>query len=181
MPRISEEMRRWTDTLGRELADWPGVWSQPMFGLTAFYHGDVIFACLPKTRSIRRPNVVFVKFDPLSPALLRRMATDPRLEVDVFDARSAEARWLAFEMNADEDLSDALWWLGTAYETAVKKPTAVAKAPRAAKKASPVKARSTKVKAAAKKAAKSLAGKAASRPRKKVAAKRTPTKIARRR
>src|SRR4051794_25074243 len=64
MPRfhkLSVEMQRWAAMLTEELENWPGVTSKPMFGLTGFYRGKIIFAAVPKSRALGTPNSVIFK------------------------------------------------------------------------------------------------------------------------
>jgi hypothetical protein len=45
-------MRQWSDLLLREILGWPNVSSRPIFGMTAVYRGNAIFA----GKSVRRPD-----------------------------------------------------------------------------------------------------------------------------
>ena len=114
MPRIADEMKRWSAMLDEELKRWPDVDSRPMFGMLGVYRKTRIFAALPATRAIGTPNSIIFKIDPMPPELLSRLTADPRAESD----RGPGRRWRAFEIHSEVDLRDALWWLNQAYERA---------------------------------------------------------------
>jgi len=57
----SEEMRRVSALLERELLSWPGVTSKPMFGMRAVYRRDTIFAMLPDKRMLENPGAIAYK------------------------------------------------------------------------------------------------------------------------
>jgi len=107
-------MKVWTAALAAELEAWPQVSTRPMFGLTAWYRRDKIFAVLPKTRGMDSPNSLAFKLPSASPRLLARIRKDPRIAF----TEMQKARWFSFELSCDADLHDALEWLGRAYETA---------------------------------------------------------------
>jgi hypothetical protein len=111
--RIPDETRQWSATLEAELGRWPGVTSRPMFGLMGFYRDGVIFACLPRTRTLGTPNSFLFKVAPMPAPLLRRSKKDPRIDSE---REGPGARWHSFELNSPEDLGDALWWLERAYD-----------------------------------------------------------------
>jgi hypothetical protein len=50
--KIDAEMQRWCAQIDDELASWPDVTSRPMFGMTAYYRGTIIFAAVPRTRAL---------------------------------------------------------------------------------------------------------------------------------
>ncbi len=115
LPPVSEEMKQWSALLRQELSTWPHVTSRPMFGLLGFYRGNAIFAALPVTRGLNSPNGLIFKFHRISQRLLRRAKSDPRVEVS---RKAAGAGWYSFELQTEDDLRDALWWVNQAYETA---------------------------------------------------------------
>jgi hypothetical protein len=115
LPPVSEEMKQWSALLRQELSTWPHVTSRPMFGLLGFYRGNTIFAALPVTRGLNSPNGLIFKFHRISPQLLRRAKSDPRVEVS---RKAPGAGWYSFELRTEDDLRDALWWVNLAYETA---------------------------------------------------------------
>jgi hypothetical protein len=130
MPRVSEEMKQWSATLQDELQHWPDVTTRPMFGLVSLYRHDRIFAALPRTRAMRSPNAISLRFDPLPPSLARRAKHDQRLHAE---ERAFSGLWHIFELTSPDDLPDALTWLADAYAAA-----------------KPAKAKTTKPKASAK-------------------------------
>ena len=114
MPVVSDEMKAWAAALAEELAAWPEVSSCPMFGLTAFYRGEQIFAALPRTRGMGSPSSVVFKLPKAGPRVLARLRGEQRISTTVMRA----SRWFAFELASDRDLKDALEWLGRAFEAA---------------------------------------------------------------
>ncbi len=85
-----------------------------MFGLTAWYRRDRIFAVLPKTRGMDSPNSLAFKLPSASTRVLARIRKEPRIGF----AEMPKARWFTFELSCDADLHDAIEWLGRAYEAA---------------------------------------------------------------
>jgi TfoX N-terminal domain len=115
MPRVSEEMKQWSAMLEAELETWPKVTSRPMFGMRGFYHRKKIFAALPVTRGFGTPNQLIFRIKPMPPELLQRAQSESRMDLET---RTPGAKWFTFQLNATEDLRDALWWLNQAYERA---------------------------------------------------------------
>lgn len=107
LPKVDPEMRRWCEPLEDELSTWPQVTSRPMFGMRAFYCSTRIFAVLPRTRAAETPFSFLIK---LPGARAGRLHT----------ASGPGAGWMAFTMESEGDVSEALKWLGKAYEKAVK-------------------------------------------------------------
>ena len=114
MHRITEEMRAWSAALEAEVLDWPQVIGKPMFGFLAVYRRGKIFAALPRTRTMDPPNSVAFKIEEASPQLRKKISVEPRIH----GADFAQARWMTFEMNSNEDLRQVLDWLRRAYEAA---------------------------------------------------------------
>jgi hypothetical protein len=115
LPHIAEEMRQWSTMMGTELQSWPHVKTRPMFGMLGFYRKKNIFAALPMTRVIGAANTIIFKIKTMPPHLLRRKDQDSR----VCTGKTIRAKgWHAFEINSEEDLREALWWLSQAYELA---------------------------------------------------------------
>jgi hypothetical protein len=114
LPKISEEMKAWSAALGAEVMEWPRVTARILFGFTALYRRDKIFAVLPRTRAMETPNSMAFKFDPLTAQLRARLERDARFGTTTMQA----ARWFTFELSTDGDLHDALDWLGRSYEAA---------------------------------------------------------------
>jgi hypothetical protein len=115
MPPVSEEMKQWSAMLEHELNAWPKVSSRPMFGMRGFYRGKKIFAALPATRGFGTPNQLIFRIKPMPADLLQRAQSEPRMDLET---RTPGAKWFTFQLNAAEDLRDALWWLNQAYERA---------------------------------------------------------------
>lgn len=114
LPRISEEMKAWSAALASEVETWPQVSARPMFGFTALYRRNRIFAALPKTRGMESPNALAFKLDAPSSGIRARLASDCRIgSTDL-----SKACWLTFELSSHYDLRAALDWLGLAYEAA---------------------------------------------------------------
>jgi hypothetical protein len=107
LSKIGEEIRRWSELIGAELATWPTVTSKPMFGLTAFYRGKRIFAALPRTRAVGTDRSLLIKLPGVADARLKG-PTGPG------------AGWMTFELETERDITAALKWLGKAYEKAGK-------------------------------------------------------------
>jgi hypothetical protein len=112
LAKISEEMQVWSGLLVEEVAGWPEVTTKPMFGLTALYRGQAIFAALPKTRALGSPNAVAFKIGEASGRLMGKLKREPRIQ----ETMMAAAKWFVFEMESDGDLRGVLEWLGVAYE-----------------------------------------------------------------
>jgi len=112
--KISEEMVVWSGLLAEEVAGWPGVTTKPMFGLTALYRGQAIFAALPKTRGMGSANAVAFKVLGAPAKVMTKMKRDARIQ----ETTMGSAKWFVFEMESDGDLRGVLEWLGVAYEGA---------------------------------------------------------------
>jgi hypothetical protein len=110
---VSEETRRWSAMLGSEMVSWPGVIVKRMFGLRALYRGKRIFAALPNSRGFGPDASILLKFDPMSPGLLKRAESDLRVHFN-----SPGEGWFSFTLTSDTDLHDALDWLSHSYEAA---------------------------------------------------------------
>ena len=107
-------MKAWAAALAGDLETWPQVSSRPLFGLTACYRREMIFAVLPKTRGMESPNSLAFKLPSTTPRLLARIRKDSRIG----STQLQKARWFTFELSCDADLHDALEWLGRAYQAA---------------------------------------------------------------
>jgi len=114
---VDEEMKQLASLLEGELRGWPGVTTKPMFGMISFFRKGAIFAAVPRTRTLRSPQSIILKFDPMPPSLAGKMAEEARLSRD---APGPGAGWHAFDLNSESDIRDALWWLNQAYELAGK-------------------------------------------------------------
>lgn len=114
---ISEEMRQWSALLASELNSWPDISTKSMFGLLSFFRKRKIFAALPQTRGFTSSSSLIVKFNPMPPALLKRVHADPRMDTNT---RVPGKGWFSFALNSQTDVHDALSWLNYAYEAAAK-------------------------------------------------------------
>ncbi len=95
--------------LAAEVAAWRRVRSKPMFGLVSFYRNDKIFAAVPRTRAVRSPNSIILKFHAENAE-----TREARRRLQQYPAM----RWLAFEVRSEKDLHAALEWLEVAYRAA---------------------------------------------------------------
>ena len=115
MARISDEMKYLCAMLGEEVRTWPGVTSKAMFGMLGYYRSGAVFAALPVTRAIGSANGIIFKLKAMSEAQTDRASRDLRLGTGT---NIKAQRWHSFEIHSEDDLRDALWWLGQAYESA---------------------------------------------------------------
>jgi hypothetical protein len=116
MPRfhkLSPEMQRWAVMLTEELENWPGVTTKPMFGLTGFYRGKIIFAAVPKSRALGTPNSVVFKL-PEGSKWRGEAVKDTRVQTENMQTH----KWFQFEIGGETDLRDALVWFERAFESA---------------------------------------------------------------
>ena len=114
---IDDEMKELSAMLEEEISGWPGISKKPMFGYQGLYRGGKIFAALPRSRAMRSPRSIMLKFESASPAILESAEKDSR--VSSVSGMSG-AGWLFFEMEEAPATKDALAWLGRAYEAAKK-------------------------------------------------------------
>ena len=117
LPKVSEEMKAWSAALAAETTSWPQVTTRSFFGFTALYRKEKIFAILPRTRAMGTPNTLAFKLESPPPRLRVRLERDPRMG----STQMRAARWVTFELASDNDLHDALEWLGQAYDASPKK------------------------------------------------------------
>jgi hypothetical protein len=101
--------------LGEEVRAWPDVTTRSMFGMLGYYRSGVVFAALPVTRAIGSSNGIIFKMKAMSAAQTDRASQDLRLGTGT---NIKAQRWHSFEIHSEDDLRDALWWLGQAYESA---------------------------------------------------------------
>ncbi len=99
---VSDEMRRISSLLARELLGWPGVSARPMFGMRAFYRGAVVFAMLPEKRALENPQAIAYKLPDGA-------------------AKSEGEKWRLYELKNEHDTDNALAWLNKAYTRAGQK------------------------------------------------------------
>jgi hypothetical protein len=103
-------MKAWSAALADEVSGWPQVEARPFFGFTALYRKDLMFAALPRTRTMETANTLAFKIENPSARLKSRLKGDSR--IGSIDVRNA--RWFTLELSSDADLHDALDWLGHA-------------------------------------------------------------------
>jgi hypothetical protein len=114
LPAVSEQMKAWSAALAAEVETWPAVTTRPMFGLTALYRRQRIFAVLPLTRAMETPNSLAFKLPAPSPRMLDRLQSETRIRSTVMK----RSTWFTFELFEDQDVQDALEWVGCAYDAA---------------------------------------------------------------
>ena len=101
---IDIEMQRWCAVLEQELLTWPEVSAKPMFGMIGFYHGKNIFAAIPRTRAAETARSLLIKLPGPKDKRLKR-------------ASGPGSGWVTYELQSANDITEALTWLGRAYET----------------------------------------------------------------
>jgi hypothetical protein len=114
---IDDEMKELSAMLEKEISDWPGVSKRPMFGYQGLYRDGAIFAALPRSRAMKSPTSIMIKFASITPAILESAKKDSRLGTG---SKMSGAGWFFFELDEASAMPSALGWLGRAYE-AVKK------------------------------------------------------------
>src|SRR5258708_14937684 len=117
LPKISDEMKAWSAALAHEVGEWPQVTASSFFGLTAFHRKGKIFALLPRTRAMGTANSLAFKLDAATSGCRAHLESDVRIGA----LQMQKSRWFSFEVSSQDDLHDALDWLGMAYEAAGKK------------------------------------------------------------
>lgn len=115
LPKVADEMRRWSEMLRTEAERWPKVSSRPMFSMTALYRDSAIFAALPRTRALGSAYSIAFKL-PDAARYCTKLDADIRIRRD-----RPGARWISFELSGGADLRDARRWLEIAYEQARSK------------------------------------------------------------
>jgi len=103
--------------LQSELNSWPFITTKSMFGFLFFYRHGKVFAALPQTRGFSSSSSLIFKFNPMPPALWKRAQADPRMDTST---RIPGKGWFSFELNSENDVRDALFWLNHAYEQSTK-------------------------------------------------------------
>ena len=114
---IDDEMKELSAMLENEVSDWPGVSKRPMFGYQGLYRDGAIFAALPRSRAMKSPTSIMIKFASATPAIVESAKKDSRVSTV---SGMGRAGWLFFELDEASAMRSALGWLGRAYE-AVKK------------------------------------------------------------
>lgn len=114
---VDEEMKHRASLIEGEMTLWPGVTTKPMFGMISFFRKNAIFAAVPRTRTLRSPQSIIMKFHPVPDSLAEKIKAEKRI---ADRAPGPGAGWHAFELSSHGDIHDALWWLNQAYEVATK-------------------------------------------------------------
>jgi hypothetical protein len=114
---IDEEMKELSAMMEKEVSDWPGVAKKPMFGMQGMYRNGAIFAALPRTRAIRSPRCIMLKFTNAPEVMLASAKKDSR--INGVSGMTA-GHWLTFELDDTSAMKDALGWIGRAYEATKK-------------------------------------------------------------
>ena len=83
--------------------------------MIAVYRRGTIFGLLPKTRSLHSGDQIWLKFARLSPAIKKKLATEPRI---LPPSKPTGAQWYTVSEVKPEDFSFAIEWLASAHEAA---------------------------------------------------------------
>ncbi len=114
---IDDQMKELSAMLEKEISDWPGVSRRPMFGYQGLYRDGQIFAALPRSRAMKSPTSIMIKFASASPAVLESVKKDSRVATV---SGMSGGGWFFFELDDASATKGALGWLGRAYEAAQK-------------------------------------------------------------
>jgi len=114
---IDDQMKELSAMLEKEISDWPGVSRRPMFGYQGLYRDGQIFAALPRSRAMKSPTSIMIKFASASPAVLVSVKKDSRVATV---SGMSGGGWFFFELDDASATKGALGWLGRAYEAAKK-------------------------------------------------------------
>jgi hypothetical protein len=124
MKAVSEPVRAWAESLRREVESWPGVTVKAAFGMAMVYRKGVVFAALPRTRALFEDDAILLKFNRETPALLKRLAAEPRFTPGTMEQRHDNKkkggegrRWRIFLLRSEPDIHIALEWLAEAYQS----------------------------------------------------------------
>jgi len=114
---IDDQMKELSAMLEKEISDWPGVSRRPMFGYQGLYRDGQIFAALPRSRAMKSPTSIMIKFASASRAVLESVKKDSRVATV---SGMSGGGWFFFELDDASATKGALGWLGRAYEAAKK-------------------------------------------------------------
>jgi len=114
---IDDQMKELSAMLEKEISDWPGVSRRPMFGYQGLYRDGQIFAALPRSRAMKSPTSIMIKFASASPPVLESVKKDSRVATV---SGMSGGGWFFFELDDASATKGALGWLGRAYEAAKK-------------------------------------------------------------
>src|SRR5437016_188396 len=96
---VSAETQRLSALLAEQILSWPGVSERPMFGMRAFYRGEVVFAMLPNKRAFNSASAIMYNLP------------DPT-------QKREGPKWQFFQLEETNGLTKALTCLETAYAKA---------------------------------------------------------------
>ena len=111
----SEELRSLLAAIEQEVACWPEVQVKRMFGMTSIYRSEKIFGLLPKTRSLRAGDSIWMKFPNLSSSIKKKISGEPRI---VPPRKPTGARWYTLTQITPEDYGFVIEWLALAHKAA---------------------------------------------------------------
>src|SRR5260370_33447727 len=114
---IDDEMKELSAMLEKEIADWPGVSMKPMFGYQGLYRDGRIFSALPRSRAMRSPRSLMIKFASASPAILASAKKDSRAGTA---SAMSSAGWRFVDLHDASASRGDLEWLGLAYDATQK-------------------------------------------------------------
>ena len=114
---IDDQMKELSAMLEKEISDWPGVSRRPMFGYQGLYRDGQIFAALPRSRAMKSPTSIMIKFASASPPVLESVKKDSRVATV---SGMSGGGWFFFDLDDASATKGALGWLGRAYEAAKK-------------------------------------------------------------
>jgi len=102
--------------IASEVQTWPNVSTRRMFGMTALYTGQRIFAAVADKRALGTDRSIIFKLEQPSSAARKRLASDPRIR----KSDAVGQKWYGFELSSPDDIRDALAWFDVAYRAARK-------------------------------------------------------------
>jgi len=108
----SEELRAFMAAIEHEVASWPEVRLNSMFGMTAIYRGKIIFGLLPKTRGFRSPTSLWVKFPNLTPSIKKKLVATPRI---LPPSKPTGAQWHTLPDISAKDYQFVIEWMAIAH------------------------------------------------------------------
>ena len=111
----SEELRSLMAAIEIEVSGWPGVRVNSMFGMRSIYRGKKIFALLPKTRSLRIGDAIWMKFGKLTPVVKKKISKQPRIEPP---QKHTGAQWYTLCGVTPDEYGLAIEWLAIAHRNA---------------------------------------------------------------
>ena len=108
----SEELRAFMAAVEHEVASWPQVRLNPMFGMTAIYRGKTIFGLVPKTRGFRSATSLWIKFPNLTPSIKKKLAATRRI---LPPSKPTGAQWHTLPDVAVKDYQFVIEWMAIAH------------------------------------------------------------------